>query len=151
MATDPIAPVVSALQVLVNVANTSPYTPTDTALYTTVQPLLNTLFHVSSDLTTVSKDINSALTDVVKVVNEIATVLNSLGGDAANVMQALQQGLSLAQTLAPGGASTALNSASQLFQTLQTLVTAVPVSQAATELGELSSQLGEIAKLFPTS
>jgi ABC-type transporter Mla subunit MlaD len=151
MATDPIAPVVSALNVLVTVQNTSPYTPTDTALYATVGPLLTTLFHVSSDLTTVSKDINTALTDVVNVIKEIASVLNTLGSDAANVMQALQQGLSLAQTLAPGGASSALNSASQLFQTLQNLVSAVPIAQAATELGELGSQLTEIAKLFPTS
>jgi|GEM_PF-2967907 len=151
MATDPIAPVVSALNVLVTVQSTTPYTPTDTTLYTTVGPLLATLFHVSPDLTTVSKDINGALTEVVNVITEISGVLNSLGSNAGNVMQALQQGLSLAQTLAPGGASTALNSASQLFQTLQNLVSAVPIAQAANELGELGSQLTEIAKLFPTS
>jgi hypothetical protein len=151
MATDPIQPVINSLNVLVTVTTVKPYPATETALYTTVLPLLNTLFHVSPDLTRVSNDINIALIEVVKVINQIADVLSTLGASASDVMNALQQGLALAQALSPGSASATLQSGSQLFQTLQNLVSTVPVAQAATELGELGSQLTDIAKLFPTS
>jgi ABC-type dipeptide/oligopeptide/nickel transport system ATPase component len=156
MPSDPIQLAVNALNVLVTVQNTPPYKATDTALYATVKTAFGLLFNanVSADLVTVSQDINKALNTVVTVIGQISTTLTQIqkaGGDATNAMAALQQGLSMAQTLSPGGASTALDSASQLFATLQNLLTAVGVAQAATELGELASQLTDIAQLFPTS
>jgi prophage DNA circulation protein len=170
MATDPIAPVVSALSFLV-VPNpppptTAPYPPpstwegntaTDGTLYTPIKTLLGVLFNVSPDMTTVSQGINTALTDVAKVITTIADNLANVGSlaDVTKAMTALQSSLSLAQALAPGSTTVVLNSASGLFQQLQSMLSAIgaaggTIQQAAAELAELSQQLIALAGLFPT-
>jgi hypothetical protein len=166
MATDPIAPVVSALSVLVtpNPAppTTAPYPPPSTwegntatngTLYTPIQTLLGVLFSVSPDMNTVGKGINTALTDVAKVVTTIADNLATVGSlaDVSSAMTALQNSLSLAQALAPGSTTAVLNSASGLFQQLQNLLSSVStIDQAAAELAELAQQLKALAQLFPS-
>lgn len=163
---DPIAPVVQALSVLVKPKPASigaGSKPSDWESqdaipgpsYSAIQGLLNLLFHVSTDMTTVSKGVNTALTDVAKVVTTIADNLSSAGNltDVTNAMTALQNSLSLAQALAPGSSTTVLNSASGLFQQLQNLLSAPgqTVANAAAELAEFSQQLTALAGLFPTS
>lgn len=163
---DPIAPVVTALSVLVkpNPAPpaSAPYpapstwegnTATNGTLYTPIQTLLGVLFSVSTDMNTVGKGVNKALTDVAKVVTTLADNLHSIGNlaDANSAMTALQNSLSLAQALAPGSTTTVLNSASSLFQQLQNLLSSVgSIDQAAAELAEFSQQLTALAKLFPS-
>jgi methyl-accepting chemotaxis protein len=168
---DPIAPVVSALSVLVTPnpvpPTAAPYpapsvweggTATNGTLYTPIQTFLGVLFHVSPDMTTVSKGINTALTDVAKVVTVIADNLANVGSltDVTSAMTALQNSLSLAQALAPGSTTAVLNSASGLFQQVQNLLSSIQaaggtIGQAAAELAELSQQLTALAQLFPTS
>jgi prophage DNA circulation protein len=163
---DPIAPVVSALSVLVKPnpvpPTTAPYPPPSTweansatngTLYTPIQTLLGILVSVSSDMNTVGKGVNAALTDVAKVVTTIADNLNSVGNlsDVNSAMTALQNSLSLAQALAPGSTTAVLNSASGLFEQLQNLLSSVgSIDQAAAELAEFSQQLTALAKLFPS-
>ena len=165
MSTDPIAPVVSALSILVTPnpvpPSAAPYPPpgkwesgtaTDGALYTPVQTLLGVLFAASPDMTTVGKGVNKALTDVAKVITTIADNLGAAGSlaDVASAMTALQNSLALAQSLAPGSTTVVLSSASGLFQQLQQLLGAVgSIDQAAAELAQLAQQLKELAKLFP--
>jgi hypothetical protein len=86
------------------------------------------------------------------VVQSIADGLAKLPSatDAMNAMNALQQGLALAQTLAPGGASTVLSSGSARFMQVQNLLSATnDIGVAAAELAQLSQQLRELANLFP--
>ncbi len=165
---DPIAPVVTALSILVtpNPALASPpqapsvwegNTATNGALYTPIQTLFNVVFKASSDMTTVSQGINTALTDVAKVITTIADNLSSVGSltDVTSAMSALQSSLALAQSLAPGSATTVLSSGSGLFQQLQNMLSAIgaaggTVQQAAAELAELSQQLTALAQLFPS-
>jgi prophage DNA circulation protein len=166
MATDPIAPVVSALSVLVtpNPAppTSAPYpapsvwesgTAANGTLYTPIQTLLGVLFSVSSDMTTVGKGINTALTDVANVVTTIADNLHTVGSlaDVSSAMTALQNSLSLAQALAPGSTTAVLNSATGLFQQLQNLLSSVgSIDQAAAELAEFAQQLKALSQLFPS-
>jgi hypothetical protein len=168
---DPIAPVISALSFLVtpNPATLAspPQAPstwegstaTDGSLYTIIQPLLNTLFSISS-LTSVGSAVSTALTDVAKVISTIADKLASLEGSlpsgtsATDIMNGLQSALSMASTLLPSSAGSAagsaLSSASQLFSTIQNLITAVggDLAKAAAELAQLSQQITALAALF---
>lgn len=163
---DPIAPVVSALTVLVTpnpatVASPAqaptawepPNTATNGSLYTPITALLGVLFTASPDMTTVGKGINKALTDVAAVVTKIADQLAALPSitDATNAMNALQSGLAMAQTLAPSSASAVLSSGSQLFQTLQNLLSSTgSIGQAAAEMAQLSQQLTALSQMFPS-
>ncbi|HSY01678.1 MAG TPA: hypothetical protein VK819_05965 [Acidobacteriaceae bacterium] len=164
---DPIAPVIAALTFLAapNPTITTPpqapsaweppNTATDGTLLAVLQPLLSTLFAIPS-LAPVGTAVNTALTDVAKVISTIADKLAALEGSlpagtsATDVMNGLQSGLSMANTLLPSGASTALSSASSLFQTIQNLITAVggDLATAAAELAELSQQITAMAALF---
>ncbi|GGH11480.1 hypothetical protein [Silvibacterium dinghuense] len=167
---DPIAPVVTALSFLVTPnpstisSGDTPSTwegssATDGSLYSVLQPLLNTLFSISS-LQSVGSSVNTALTDVAKVISTIADKLASLEGSlpagtsATDVMNGLQSALSMASTLLPSSAGSAagsaLNSASQLFTTIQNLIQAVggDLTQAANELAQLSQQITALAALF---
>jgi ABC-type transporter Mla subunit MlaD len=164
---DPIAPVVSALTVLVTpnpAAVTSPpqapsaweppNTATDGSLYAPITALLDVLFAASSDMTTVGKGINTALTDVASVVTKIADQLAALPSitEATDAMNALQSGLALAQTLAPSSASAVLTSGSNLFQTLQNLLSATgSIDQSAAEMAQLAQQLTALSQMFPAS
>jgi hypothetical protein len=168
MATDPLSPVIGALSLLVapnpTLNTATPQNPsawvgpsppppaaTQESLYSAIQPLLGALFAVSSDMTTVGQGVNKALTDVAKVVATLATTLATVTGDVGSAMSGLQQGLAMAQTLAPGSASVVLTSASSLFKTLQDLLSSVSsVDEAAAELAELSQQLTALAGLFPS-
>jgi hypothetical protein len=164
---DPIAPVIAALTFLAAPKPTlasppqapsawePPNTATDGTLLAVLQPLLSTLFAIPS-LAPVGTAVNTALTDVAKVISTIADKLAALEGSlpagtsATDVMNGLQSGLSMANTLLPSGASTALSSASSLFQTIQNLITAVggDLATAAAELAELSQQITAMAALF---
>ena len=166
---DPIAPIVQALSVLVapnpplSTTNPQPITTwtdgtnlaTDGTLYTPVQTLLGVLFGASADLTSLGNGVNTALTDVAKVTAKIADQLGSLQSveqDATNALSALQTVLSLAQAFAPSSGSNVLQSAGGLFQQLQNLLSiAGSIEKAAAELAELSQQLTAAAPLFPSS
>lgn len=172
---DPIAPIVQALSVLVapnpilNTTSTSvppvstwlgtgsgtPPAATDGTLYTPVQTLLGVLFGASTDLTSLGNGIYSALNDVANVIATIANELDSLQSvqqEATSALNALGTVLSLAQALAPSSASSVLQSASGLFQQLQNLLSILgSIDVAAAELAELSQQLTAAAPLFPKS
>lgn len=154
---NPISDAVTALNVLAtpnppNVDN-PPQTPgtwenqtaAATALLTTIATLMNALYGASSDMKTVGGDLSTALGDVATVVQKIADQLSSLaaqGTDISGAMSALQQGLALAQTLAPGGGGTVLSSGSQLFGQIQNLLTDLgSAAQAAAVLAQLDQQL----------
>jgi hypothetical protein len=165
--TDPIAPIVSALSVLaapnpaLNTA--SPQAPsvwtggsaTDGTLYVPVQTLLGLLFGISGDLTAVGNGINTGLTDVANAVAAIAVQVASLAaaeGDAVEAFTALQTVLGLAQSLAPSGTTNVLQSASGLFQQLQSLISVLnSLPMTAAELAELAQQLTAAAALFPSA
>jgi prophage DNA circulation protein len=166
---DPIAPVISALSVLVapNPALATPpqaptaWAPPNTAtqgnLYTPIQTLLGVIFTVSSDMTSVSQAVSTALTDVAKVISTIADNLPNVGSltDVTSAMTALQSSLSLAQSLAPSSTTVVLSSGSGLFQQLQNMLSAIgaaggTIQQASAELAELSQQLTALAQLFPS-
>lgn len=162
MPADPIAPVINALSVLVTpnpAAATgapsqweAPHNATDASLFGPIQTLLTLIFGASTDIKTTGQAIHKSLTDVAGVVQSIADGLAGLPSatDAMNAMNALQQGLALAQTLAPGGASTVLSSGSALFTQVQNLLSATnDIGVAAAELAQLSQQLRELANLFP--
>jgi len=166
---DPIAPVIQALSFLVapnpalNQANPQPpstwtsgsNTATDGTLYTPAQVLLGVLFGASTDLTSLGNSINSSITGVANAIAGLADQLGNLAAvetEATNAFTALQTVLSMAQGVAPKSATGALQSASVLFQQIQSLISSLPsLGVAAAELGELSQQLTAAAPLFPSA
>jgi len=132
--------------------------PTETALFGTIQTLVQAVFNASSDLKTVSGDIKSALTSAATVMNVIGSAIKSSTGslaDVGRVMSGLQNTLSMLQSLAPSGAAMALNSASSLFQTIQGQLNALAaeagsdMATAATEIAQLAQILTALVALFP--
>jgi len=127
---------------------------TITSDVSTVQPLLTALFQIQA-LQQASTDIKNALTSAASVASAIANALNSLPSSTnpTGVMTALQNALANVQALAPAGTGVVLNSASSLFSTIQAQLTALgpstPISTAATELTELSTNLTTLAGMFP--
>jgi hypothetical protein len=118
---------------------------TGTNLLTTTAQLMGVLYGASPEMKTVGSDLSTALADVATVVQQIADQLSSLaaqGTDISSAMAALQKGLALAQTLAPGGGSTVLSSGSQLFGQIQNLLTDLgSAAAAAAVLAQLDQQL----------
>ena len=162
MATDPIGDIVAAL---VSAKLVTP-TPKDIAeppqavvqwdvaaspdtLLTTIATLMQLVYGASSDMHAVGDEMSTALTKVADVVKSLAQGLATVGdsvGDVSAALDALQKALALAQTLAPGSATTVLTSGSQLFTQLQGLIaTAGSVTKAAAELAQLSQQLRTLA------
>jgi hypothetical protein len=164
---DPIGPVVQALSVLVapnpalNTASPQPPSTwtggsnaaTDGTLFTPVQALLGVLFGLSSDMASVGNAVNTGLSEIATVIASIADQLGSLASietEATGAFSALQTVLSLAQAVAPSGATGVLESASGLFDQLQSVIKALgSIGIAAAELGELSQQLTAASPLFP--
>jgi hypothetical protein len=160
MATDPIGDIVSALSSADLVTPSpatinSPAQPPSTwegataapgSLLTVISTLMNLVYGASSDMQTVGNDLSDALTKVAGVVKTLADGLGSISQtetEVSNALSALQQALALAQTLAPGSATTVLTSGSQLFTQLQNLLAApgMTIGQAAAEMAQLSQQL----------
>jgi len=156
MPADPIAAIISALTdpttgLFQPIAGSGPAQPGP--LYNEIQPIVTAIFSATPDLTTVSQQINAALTEAAGAVAKISTAVGGLG-NLANVsaaMTALQNALSLAQSLAPSGAAVVLSSGSALFQTIENQLSSVSggSAQAATELTQLSALLTGLAELFP--
>ncbi len=163
---DPIVDVISALNLLVApqpaLGDSSTQTPTlwqggsasTNTAYGVTNTLLQTLFTASGDLTSVSKSINTGVLASVDVLNKLATALGTVAAQGASIQSTLagvQQALSLAQTLAPGGATATLNQGSALFAKLTDLLTACggDAKKAANELAALAQLLKKIADLFP--
>jgi hypothetical protein len=125
-------------------------------LYSNVEPFVNAIFS-TSQLQSVSQQINTALAEAATVVGAIASAMSGIGGTIGNVpaaMTALQNALSLAQSLAPAGTAAVLTSGSTLFQTIQTqlsdLGSTTAPAQAAQELTNLQRLLTGLAAMFPT-
>ena len=117
-------------------------------LVSAITALMQALYSASSDMNDVGTAIKTALADVAKVIVAIADQVVNLSSvtDVANAMGQLQQGLALAQTLAPTGPVAVLNSAGQLFQQIQNLLAATPDQKtAAIELYSLAQQLNQLA------
>jgi hypothetical protein len=157
---DPIQDAIDKMSVLVVPTADGTGNPTlQQPLYGNIQTFTGAIFHISSDLTKVSKDVNTALTDAAGVVGKIGSTIQS-AGSLANIqgaMTALQNLLSLAQSMAPSGVAVVLTSASQLFQQLQDQLTALAaqpgktIADAATELAQLAQLLTALSDLFPTA
>jgi uncharacterized membrane protein len=166
---DPIGPVVQALSVLVapnpalNTGSPQPpstwtsgsSTATDGTLFTPAQALLGVLFGLSSDMTSVGNAINGGLTGVATAIAGIANQIGGLASietEATQAFDALKTVLGLAQAVAPSSASGVLQSASGLFDQLNSVITALgSIGVAAAELAELSQQLTAAAPLFPAA
>ena len=171
--TDPIAIAIQLLSVLVTpnpAATGSGQTPnlwTDgsnkagtTSLFTTIQGFISAILPAQ-----ISNQINSALMTASKSVAAIATALgnvatsgNSKLSDISAAMTALQNALSLAQSLAPAGAAVVLTTGSTLFQNIESQLTALEstagdttqaITDAANDLAQLSQLLAGLAALFP--
>jgi ABC-type transporter Mla subunit MlaD len=159
MVDDPIKPVVDALaQVFAKpkgVANdpdsykSGTADPANPALTGAITTLLGVLYTASADMAGVGTSIKQALTDVANVVSALGDAIRGLPapvGDVANAMSQLQQGLAVAQTLAPTSTAAVLDPAGKLFSQIQNLLTAVPdPKQAAIELYSLAQQFRLIA------
>ena len=166
---DPIGPVVQALSVLVtpnpalNKVSPQPTstwtsgtnTATDGTLFTPAQALLGVLFGLSSDMTLVGNAINGGLTEMATVIAGIADQIGSLTtieAEATSAFGALKTVLGLAQSIAPTSANGVLQSASGLFDQLNSILTSLcSIGVAADELAELSQQLTAAAPLFPAA
>jgi hypothetical protein len=169
---DPIGPVVQALSVLVapnpnpDLATVNPVPPpstwtggsntaTDGTLFTPAQALLGVLFGLSSDMTSVGNAINGGLTEVATVIASIADQIGSLAAveaEATSAFGALKTVLGLAQAVAPSSATGVLQSASGLFDQLNSIIKSLgSIGVAAAELAELSQQLTAAAPLFPSA
>jgi delta 1-pyrroline-5-carboxylate dehydrogenase len=154
---DPIANAIQLLNVLVVPTADGTGSPTTTPLYNTIKTFVGAIFGASTDMQTVSTDITKALNEAATVVGKIGTALQSAGSlsDVTNAMTALQNTLSTAQAMAPAGTAVVLNSASALFQQIQSQLMALAstpgatIGQAATELAQLSQLLTALAQLFP--
>ena len=150
---DPIAPVVTALNAIATATHTDSGTEatdwkngnaTPSSVASVVAILIQALYKASPDMKSVGTDIENALTEVSNVVGAIADQFVTLAGEGTDITSALtgvQNGLALAQTLAPTSATTVLSSGSQLFQQLQQLLAATDdLNTAATELYQLNQQ-----------
>jgi hypothetical protein len=155
---DPIKPVIDALSTVFAVPSGTPGDPASYKAGTATVPnpgvvgaitaLMQALYSASSDMNDVGTAIKTALTDVAKVIVAIADQVVALSSvtDVANAMGQLQQGLTLAQTLAPTGPVAVLNSAGTLFQQIQNLLAATgDPKTAAIELYSLAQQLNQLA------
>jgi hypothetical protein len=159
--TDPIQPVIDALKSAIATPNQNPpgtntpdewkagkATPTNKVVVDAISQLMQVLYGASNDMKGVGSDINSALTEVATVITALADQIDKLGQikDVAAALGQLQQGLALAQTLAPTGPVAVLDSASKLFQQISDLLTAAKnKDQAAIELYQLAQQLEFVA------
>jgi len=149
---DPIGDAIQALNVLVVPTADGTGSPTTTALFGNIQTFTTAIFGISSDMKTVSKDINTALADAATVVGKIGTSIAGAGSltDVSGAMTALQSSLSLLQTIAPAGTAAVFNSASGLFQAIQSQLTALAgdagktIADAATDryVGSIGIHLG---------
>jgi hypothetical protein len=129
-----------------------------TPLLATIKALLSDLAGlgtIGSAIATVNGDIATALADAATAIEKVADVLTTIeaqvpsGSSTAQVLQSLQNGLAVAQSLLPGS-SPALTSGSQFFGTLSSLLTAVgnDVGKATDQLYEIGQQLTAIAGAF---
>lgn len=154
---DPIGDAIQALNVLIVPTADGTGAPTTTALFGNIQTFTTAIFGISSDMQTVSSDIKTALTDAATVVGKIGTSIAAAGSltDVGGAMTALQSSLSLLQTIAPAGTAAVFNSASGLFQVIQSQLTALAgdagktIADAATELAQLAQILTALEGLFP--
>ncbi len=166
MATDPLAPIISALSNVVTPdpqtigsppqapsAWEPPNTTTNGTLYNTLQPFLNLLFGITQ-LQPLGSGLNTALTDVATVLSNLADKLANppTGTTVADASAALNQALTQAEAVLPSDVASQLSSVtSSLVTTLQNAVTAVgSLNQAAAEIAQLSQQFTALAALFPT-
>jgi hypothetical protein len=125
------------------------------ATITTLMSDLAGLGSIGSAIATVNSDIATALKDAATAINTVADALTTIegsvpsGSSTAQVLQALQNGLAVAQSLVPGSSS-ALTSGSQFFGTLSSLLTDVgnDVTQATTQLYQIAQQLEALAGAF---
>lgn len=134
-------------------------TATSTTLLTSIQTLMTTLANLQGGIGqavgTINGDVATALTDAATALNTIADGLASIeqtvpaGSTPAQVLQALQNALTVGQTLLPGSSS-ALSSVSQFFGMLSSLLTDVgnDITQASTQLYQIAQQLTAIATAF---
>jgi hypothetical protein len=153
---DPIGNAIQLLNVLVVPTADGTGTPTTTALFGNIQTFTTAIFGIS-DMQKVSSDIKTALTEAATVVGKIGTAIGSAGSltDVSGAMNALQNTLSLLQTMAPAGTAVVFNSASGLFQAIQSQLTTLAtdpgktIADAATELAQLAQLLTALEGLFP--
>ena len=163
---DPIQDVFSALSVMVTpqpaVGDPATQTvslwqgqgATTTTPYTVTNTLFGALF-TSDDLKGVSKSINTGILASVDALNKLANALSTLtaqqGASVQSTLDGLQKALTLAQTLAPGGATVPLSQGSALFGKLTDLLNAVggDAKKAANELAALAQVLKTLSDLFP--
>jgi hypothetical protein len=129
-------------------------TATATPLLTTVATLLNTLGAVEGvgpAITAMTGGISTVLPDVASALNKIGEAITSIesqtgaGTTPAQVMQALGNALSLAQSLSPNQ-NPALASGSQLFNNLSELLGNNTPDAAAATLFQIAQQLTAIGK-----
>jgi hypothetical protein len=154
---DPIGNAIQLLNVLVVPTADGTGTATTTALFGNIQTFTTAIFGISSDMQKVSSDIKTALTDAATVVGKIGTAIGGAGSltDVSGAMTALQNTLSLLQTMAPAGTAVVFNSASGLFQAIQSQLTTLAtdpgktIADAATELAQLAQLLTALEGLFP--
>lgn len=158
--TNPLSTLETDLEVLATPS--SPFTApgggtaVTTPVLATVQELFNLLEGVSAGGTaikTVADDINTALGGAADALNVVAGELSKIGGsisDVTKVLSALQNGLSTAQSLLPGGPSvtSALQSGSQFFGMLNSLLSdpaITTIEDASTLLFKIAQQLRAIS------
>jgi hypothetical protein len=154
---DPIANAITLLAPLVAPTPDGTGAPIPTSLSSTISPFVSAIFSVSPDMQAVGTDINAALTGVAAALTKVAAAMQSAGTltDVNDAMTALQNSLSLAQSLAPSGNAVVLNSASRLFQQVQAQLTAMvnageqSIAVPANKLAQLSQLLTWLASLFP--
>jgi hypothetical protein len=153
---DPIGNAIQALSVLVAPTADGTGSPTTTPLFANIQTFTTAIFNISSDMQKVSADIKTALTEAATVVGKIGTAIGSAGSltDVSGAMTALQNTLSLLQTMAPAGTAVVFNSASGLFQAIESQLTTLgglgkSITDAATELAQLAQLLTALEALFP--
>ena len=84
MADDPIKDVITALSGIVTPTADGTGSPTTTALYGTIQTLVQAIFGISA-LQPVSTDVKSALTSAASVMTSIATAVKSSTGSLSDV------------------------------------------------------------------
>jgi hypothetical protein len=133
-------------------------TAAQTDLLSTIKVLLGDLAGlgtIGSAIAAVNGDIATALQDAATAITTVADALTTIeskvpsGSSTAQVLQALQNGLAVAQSLVPGS-SPALTSGSQFFGTLSSLLTDVgnDVTTATTQLYQIAQQLTALATAF---
>jgi hypothetical protein len=133
-------------------------TAAPTPLLATITALLGDLTSlgtIGSAIATVNADIATALKDAATAITTVAGALTTIeasvpsSSTTAQVLQALQNGLAVAQTLVPGSSS-ALTSGSQFFGMLSSLLTDVgnDVTAATTQLYQIAQQLDALATAF---